>query len=92
MHDFEDRDYTKPENRFRLLEIFINKIYLYDDYAIIIYNDIKNSSSKIDFSNKKTEPEQKFGFGSFGSPGRKSIILTILKVFYEINYKKRIKK
>ncbi len=70
LHDFEDRDYTKPENRFRLLEIFINKIYLYDDYAIIIYNGIKNSSSKIDFSNKKTEPEQKFGFGSFGSSSR----------------------
>ena len=40
-----------------------------DDYAIIVYNGIKNSSSKIDFCNKKTEAEQKFGFGSFGSPG-----------------------
>lgn len=69
LHDFENRDYTKPENRFRLLEIFINKIYLYDDYAIIVYNGIKNSSLKIDFCNKKTEPKQKFGFGSFGSPG-----------------------
>ena len=67
LHDFENRDYTKPENRFRLLEIFINKIYLYDDYAIIIYNGIKDSSSKIGFGNKKTEPEQKFGFDSFGS-------------------------
>lgn len=33
------------------------------------YNAIKNSDLKIDFDNKKTEPEQKFGFGSFGSPG-----------------------
>ena len=70
LHDFENRDYTKPENKFRLLEIFINKIYLYDDYAIIVYNGIKDSSLKIDFCNKKTEPEQKFGFGSFGSPSR----------------------
>ena len=70
LHDFENRDYTKPENRFRLLEIFINKIYLYDDYAIIVYNGIKNSGLKIDFCNKKTEPKQKFGFGSFGSSSR----------------------
>ncbi len=70
LHDFERQDYTKPECRYRLLEMFINKIYLYDDYAIIVYNGIKNSGNLLNLGNKKTELNNLFEFGSSGSPER----------------------
>lgn len=68
LNDFANKDYSKQVHRHRLLEIFINRIYLYDEYAIVIYNGINNTQTQLNLSNKKTESETKFGFGLVGSP------------------------
>lgn len=66
---FERLDYTEPKYRSRLLEIFVKKVYLYDDYAIIIYNGTEESN-KINLDSKKPNSNEMFEFGSFGSPSR----------------------
>ena len=67
---FANKDYSKQINRHRLLEIFVNRIYLYDEYAMVIYNGIDDAQTQLNLSNKKTEDETKFEFGSLGSGGR----------------------
>lgn len=67
INSFAGLDYTKSDNRERLLEIFIREVYLYDDYALVAYNGT-NDTRELDFGNKKTEIEAMFEFGSYGAP------------------------
>jgi hypothetical protein len=81
LSDFSKLDYTKDKNRYKLLEQFVNKVFVYDEYCVVIYNgtnsvgeefDLNDAEIKshLNFGNKKTESEILFGFGSLGSPGR----------------------
>src|SRR5574344_572829 len=69
LNDFASRDYSNPTNRHRLLEMFVNRIDLYDNYAIIVYNGTNNPEAELNLSNKKTEQELAFEFGLLGSSG-----------------------
>lgn len=65
---FAELDYSKEENRTRLLEMFVHKIYLYDDFALIAYKGTNNPAVKLKLEHKKTERELLFEFGSIGAP------------------------
>ena len=65
---FAELNYSKEENRTRLLEMFVHKIYLYDDYALIAYNGTNNPSLELKLEHKKTERELLFEFGLIGAP------------------------
>ena len=65
---FAELDYSKEENRTRLLEMFVHKIYLYDDYALIAYKGTNNPALELKLEHKKTERELLFEFGSIGAP------------------------
>ena len=65
---FAELDYSKEENRTRLLEMFIHKIYLYDDFALIAYKGTNNPVVELKLEHKKTERELLFEFGSIGAP------------------------
>lgn len=54
---FAELDYSKEENRTRLLEMFVHKIYLYDDFALIAYKGTNNPAVELKLEHKKTERE-----------------------------------
>ena len=70
LNDFASKDYSQAESRQRLLELFINRIYLYDEFAIVVYNGTNNPQDELNLSNKKTELNNLFEFGLIGSPSR----------------------
>ncbi len=81
LSNFAKLDYTTDKNRYKLLEQFVNKVFVYDEYCVVIYNgtnsvkeefDLSDAEIKshLNFGNKKTESEILFGFGSLGSSGR----------------------
>jgi hypothetical protein len=64
---FKDLDYSVPENRSRLIKLFIRKIILSDDKPPKIYYNASFDQNDI---KETTESETKFGFGGSGSPSR----------------------
>lgn len=65
---FAELDYSKEENRTRLLEMFVHKIYLFDDCALIAYKGTNNPAVELKLEHKKTERELLFEFGIIGAP------------------------
>ena len=38
IHRFRNTDVARPEQRQRLIDIFINSVYVFDDHAVITFN------------------------------------------------------
>ena len=65
---FADLDYTKQENRQKLLDLFVRKVIAYDDKEPTIYYNI--SGDNTDYPIKENESELRgFGFKNLGGEG-----------------------
>lgn len=67
INSFASLDYTKTDNRKRLLEMFVNSVYLHDNYAYVAYNGI-SKPRELYFANKKSYSNKKFEYDSIGAP------------------------
>lgn len=80
LHRFRELDLTKLEHRQRLIDIFINAIYLYDDKIVLTFNfkeetktisleDVERSDCLPQTAGKSNNPNPKIGFGlcAFGA-------------------------
>lgn len=67
INSFASLDYTKTDNRKRLLEMFVNSVYLHENYAYVAYNGI-NKPRELYFANKKSYSNKKFECDLNGAP------------------------
>ena len=46
LQSFKDLDYSKEKAKQRLIDMFINRIVLFDDYADIYFNSSEDNNTK----------------------------------------------
>lgn len=54
LQSFKELDYSKEKAKQRLIDMFINRIVLFDDYADIYFNSSEDNNTKVDL---KKQPE-----------------------------------
>lgn len=80
LHNFRKIDISTQEGKQRLIDGFVNSIYLYDDHFVITYN-YKGRSKTVSFEEVKSSPFPSKGSPIFQKNSRKRLFFYVFDYF-----------